>query len=634
MERVQSALDFFGEDGDVISTLPPSTRVAYARDNARLFVGTVINNPSPNINQDAVSIGGLSTINIATMSLLSLTKINLAAVAQASNTLYTCRLQSARLGMEYPSIAALNIDCSNIRVQLKQIENLLQRNGEELVRARFEAEVLEEYQRWLLACRTQFFALNRPLERSGLTNTNDMDKTAFEAKLQCMWASTDVDKICPTIGRLATGIGVLLSAFQSENAIRASRIMNDPETKIILASITNDASFLREPFLTADGSGVVSTRSSVICSETFGFDEMLRDTDLYRKTLSKQAIRFPPKRHQHLSDATAAESVGGGETLTTIDEPEYLKLTSQFGADDIAQRSTSSGYGSDEGTATIDTPTEIDIQANVSSSASLEELTNANAKSDMQLRPQPLQPRSAIASTTTGQKMPLATDKVMGPSPGRKMADNPLAIPRKDYPSLRQILAFQSATPYTFLDFYLYMRDFHRNVAYLDFWCVDVFDVSRYSSLCRHFMRDRTRAILQDSTDDGSLKACFRTYETSATYLKYHRTNADLRVSATKILHTYILPGGEGVLALPNGITDTLLEEVENGRHDPEIFDAAKDYVLQIMERDYFPGFINLGRPLFRLFRKSKNLGPSVNRLVLGGASTATAAATRACTNR
>ena len=210
MERVQPALDFFGEDGDLISTLPPSTRVAYARDNARLFVGTVINNLSPNINQDAVSIGGLSTINIATTSLLSFTKINLAAVAQASNTLYTCRLHCARLGMEYPSIAALNIDCSKIRVQLKQIKNLLQRNGEELVRTRFEAEVLEEYQSWLVACRIQFFALYRPLKRSGLTNTNDMVKTAFEAKLQRMRAFTDMDKICPSIGRLATGIGVLL----------------------------------------------------------------------------------------------------------------------------------------------------------------------------------------------------------------------------------------------------------------------------------------------------------------------------------------------------------------------------------------------------------------------------------------
>lgn len=153
-------------------------------------------------------------------------------------------------------------------------------------------------------------------------------------------------------------------------------------------------------------------------------------------------------------------------------------------------------------------------------------------------------------------------------------------------------------------------------------------------------MRDRTRAVLQDSTDDGSSQANLRSqtsYEISATYLEYHRADnrfsvadlqvsaADLRVSAMKILYTYILPRGERVLALPNGITDTLVQEIEmDGRHDPEVFDAAKGYVFQVMERYDFPGFINLGRPLFRVFRRSKNLAPLVNRLVLGGAFSAT----------
>jgi hypothetical protein len=30
----------------------------------------------------------------------------------------------------------------------------------------------------------------------------------------------------------------------------------------------------------------------------------------------------------------------------------------------------------------------------------------------------------------------------------------------------------------------------------------------------------------------------------------------------------------------------------ERGRDDPEVFDAAKDYVFQAMERDAFPGFL------------------------------------------
>lgn len=250
--------------------------------------------------------------------------------------------------------------------------------------------------------------------------------------------------------------------------------MNDPETKSILASITNDASSLREPFLTADGSGVVSTRSSVIGSETFDFDEMLRDTDLYRKTLSKQAIRFSPKRHQHPPDVSAADPVENGESLTTTDELDYLKLTSQFVADKIAQRIILRGLGSDEETATIDTPTKTDTQAQISSSASLEELSSADAISDMQLRPQTLRPRSAIASTTPGQKMPLPTDKVIGTIPERKMADNPVVIPTRNYPSLRQVLACERGKPYTRFEFYLYMRDVRRSVDYLDFWCVDV----------------------------------------------------------------------------------------------------------------------------------------------------------------
>jgi hypothetical protein len=31
----------------------------------------------------------------------------------------------------------------------------------------------------------------------------------------------------------------------------------------------------------------------------------------------------------------------------------------------------------------------------------------------------------------------------------------------------------------------------------------------------------------------------------------------------------------------------------EDGRDDPEVFDTAKDYVFQAMERDAFPGFLH-----------------------------------------
>ena len=68
---------------------------------------------------------------------------------------------------------------------------------------------------------------------------------------------------------------------------------------------------------------------------------------------------------------------------------------------------------------------------------------------------------------------------------------------------------------------------------------------------------------------------------------------ADLRASAEKILYTYLLQGSEREIILPTGILNDIVDAIENEhRDDPELFDAAKDYVFQAMERDAFPGFL------------------------------------------
>ena len=68
---------------------------------------------------------------------------------------------------------------------------------------------------------------------------------------------------------------------------------------------------------------------------------------------------------------------------------------------------------------------------------------------------------------------------------------------------------------------------------------------------------------------------------------------ADLRASAEKILYTYLLPGSEREIILPQGILNDIIVSIEEeGRDDPEVFDAAKDYTFQAMERDAFPGFL------------------------------------------
>ena len=54
-----------------------------------------------------------------------------------------------------------------------------------------------------------------------------------------------------------------------------------------------------------------------------------------------------------------------------------------------------------------------------------------------------------------------------------------------------------------------------------------------------------------------------------------------------------MLAGAEREIILPQGILNDITNEIEKeGRDDPEIFDQAKDYVFQAMERDAFPGFL------------------------------------------
>ncbi|KAG9237367.1 RGS domain-containing protein [Amylocarpus encephaloides] len=70
---------------------------------------------------------------------------------------------------------------------------------------------------------------------------------------------------------------------------------------------------------------------------------------------------------------------------------------------------------------------------------------------------------------------------------------------------------------------------------------------------------------------------------------------ADIKASAEKILYTFLLPGAEREIILPHAIThDITLSIEERNRDDPEVFDAAKDYVFQAMERDAFPGFLRM----------------------------------------
>ena len=68
---------------------------------------------------------------------------------------------------------------------------------------------------------------------------------------------------------------------------------------------------------------------------------------------------------------------------------------------------------------------------------------------------------------------------------------------------------------------------------------------------------------------------------------------ADIRASSERIMYIYLLPGSEREIVLPNDMVSAIINMIEDdGRDDPEVFDPAKDYVFQAMERDAFPGFL------------------------------------------
>jgi hypothetical protein len=70
-------------------------------------------------------------------------------------------------------------------------------------------------------------------------------------------------------------------------------------------------------------------------------------------------------------------------------------------------------------------------------------------------------------------------------------------------------------------------------------------------------------------------------------------SRADVRASAEKLLHMYLLPGSEREIILPQTLVSEVADNIEqSGRDDPEVFDACKDYVFQAMERDAYPGFL------------------------------------------
>ncbi|KAL1844339.1 hypothetical protein VTJ49DRAFT_18 [Mycothermus thermophilus] len=228
--------------------------------------------------------------------------------------------------------------------------------------------------------------------------------------------------------------------------------------------------------------------------------------------------------------------------------------------------------------------------------------------------------------------------------------------PQPDYtrnrlPTLFEVLSRRTLPPVDLFSFYIYMRDQQRSVDYLDFWL----DVAQHMSLCRHYVRELRRSVLIGTPDAPDVERSSKhssgildalgdmthpvagpsMYQTEkerdqdaqmSAFLREDRGDTinspdrpslnvstprglntdsnspphtvarqDIRASAEKILYTFLLPGAEREITLPGSITQDVTTAIEEfGRDDPEVFDVAKDYVFQAMERDAFPGFLRM----------------------------------------
>ncbi|EEP78465.1 conserved hypothetical protein [Uncinocarpus reesii 1704] len=129
------------------------------------------------------------------------------------------------------------------------------------------------------------------------------------------------------------------------------------------------------------------------------------------------------------------------------------------------------------------------------------------------------------------------------------------------------------------------MRDREHAVDYLDFWI----DVAQHETLCRQYAQD----LLRRDPPEGPLAEGDNGNASNDSESRRFFAKSDLQNSAMKLLYTYLLRGSERHIALPPSITDEVSKAIEQeGRDDPGVFAQAKEYVLQAMERDSYPRFL------------------------------------------
>jgi len=211
----QIAPDFFGPEEDDPASVLPAGRIAIATDNARLFVGNIVNNSAPGRSQDAFSIDGASLASTLLVDSLGLTEKVLALVTRCTGSLRSCQQHAARLRIADLAVASLHTECSAIRVELNRIRTAIVQERDGRTQGRFEAYLLEEHESIAQACWLLLRVLDTNLQRLGLVDVERLDRDTLKTKLQSIWRNEQMEIASQQIGSLARGTTIVASAFQS-----------------------------------------------------------------------------------------------------------------------------------------------------------------------------------------------------------------------------------------------------------------------------------------------------------------------------------------------------------------------------------------------------------------------------------
>lgn len=149
------------------------------------------------------------------MDPLTLTNRVFEVVAEATNTLISCRTYAARSKLNDRVIAPLHVGSLTVRLNVRQLQSSMVLSGHKASTAHMDAHFLEEFDHVLQTCYLSFSLLNGRLKKLGLTQTNEMSQSAFVEKLQYIRGNQQMDLMKESIQDLGRAITILRIAFES-----------------------------------------------------------------------------------------------------------------------------------------------------------------------------------------------------------------------------------------------------------------------------------------------------------------------------------------------------------------------------------------------------------------------------------